>query len=405
MTPAAPAQTLPGPDAVRARVRAVLDAHWQDVGYTVPNQRVYPHQWLWDSCFHAVIWSHLGVPDRGVAELRNVFAHQSDDGFVPHMTYWRAAQMHEEFWGRSHTSSITQPPMYGHAIAELARLGTTVDRDLVDAARAGLEFLLRGRERDGAVVIVHPWESGCDDSPRWDAWADTPWTPAAWKRQKGDLVAAVRLDPSTGASIGNPAFEVASSAFEALVTFNALELATVAPEDAALVELRSAALALGARTRARWDGARRTFVDRHVCGIPRSVVGPGSSSVRTLEALLPVLCGEAGGGPANDDEVFAPVVDAAAFGAACGPAQVHRGEESYDPGRYWRGGTWPQLSYLVWLAARRSGREAVARSVRDATVRGAWRSGLAEYWDPDTGSGLGAIPQTWTGLAAVMAGA
>ena len=29
--------------------------------------------------------------------------------------------------------------------------------------------------------------------------------------------------------------------------------------------------------------------------------------------------------------------------------------------------------------------------------------GLAEYWDADTGTGGGAVPQSWTGLAVVMA--
>jgi hypothetical protein len=33
---------------------------------------------------------------------------------------------------------------------------------------------------------------------------------------------------------------------------------------------------------------------------------------------------------------------------------------------------------------------------------GATKSGFAEYWDPDTGAGLGAAPQSWTALAAVV---
>ena len=69
------------------RARAILDAQWQPQGYTVPNAVVYPHQWLWDSCFHAIVWGHLGEGERALAELRNVFAHQADDGFVPHVIH------------------------------------------------------------------------------------------------------------------------------------------------------------------------------------------------------------------------------------------------------------------------------------------------------------------------------
>ena len=85
----------------------------------MPNATTYPWQWLWDSCFHAVCWAHLGEGGRAVAELGNVLAHQAPDGFVPHLTYWDGADVHAGFWGRRGTSSITQPPMYGHAVAEL----------------------------------------------------------------------------------------------------------------------------------------------------------------------------------------------------------------------------------------------------------------------------------------------
>jgi glycogen debranching enzyme len=122
--------------------------------------------------------------------------------------------------------------------------------------------------------------------------------------------------------------------------------------------------------------------------------------VRTLEALLPVLVLPAG--PAVD-AAFGQLHDETAFGAPCGPRQVHRAEPAYDPARYWRGPAWPQLSYLLWVAARRHGRTAEAGRLAAATVAGATASGLAEYWHPDTGEGYGAVPQSWTGLAAVMA--
>jgi GH15 family glucan-1,4-alpha-glucosidase len=55
------------------------------------------------------------------------------------------------------------------------------------------------------------------------------------------------------------------------------------------------------------------------------------------------------------------------------------------------------------VAARRSHLDAVAHELARRTVAGAFASGLAEYWNPDTGEGLGAVPQSWAGLALVMA--
>jgi glycogen debranching enzyme len=84
---------------------------------------------------------------------------------------------------------------------------------------------------------------------------------------------------------------------------------------------------------------------------------------------------------------------------------VHRDEPAFDPGTYWRGPAWPQLTYLFWVAARAHGRAGDAAWLADALVLGADRSGFAEYWHPDTGRGLGAVPQSWATLAAVVAAA
>jgi hypothetical protein len=417
----------PAPGALAARARSVLDGHWttpgrtatdgSPIGFTVPNAHTYPHQWLWDSAFHSIIWAHLGDADRAVAELTAAFAHQADDGFVPHLTYWSAPDQHAGLWGRRWTSAVTQPPMYGHALAELRRHRITVPAELVAAASAGLRFLLVERDRgDGRVAIVHPWESGCDDSPRWDAWyPGGRWSPAAGHERKGAWMRAVRLGPG-GSPRGSDAFEVASAGFGALVAFNAAELASVAPLDDDLARRAAAVVAWLTRS---WDDGRRTFADVALQGARAAGSGragaraagsgragaraAGSGGTRVLEALLPLLV-LPDDGPGVDD-AFGQLHDETALGGACGPAQVHRGEAAFDPVGYWRGSAWPQLSYLLWIAARRGGRARDAAALRDATVCGAVCSGWAEHWHPDTGAGLGAIPQSWTGLAAVMAAA
>src|SRR3954451_24134777 len=83
-------------------VRAVMDAHWQPEGYTVPNAITYPFAWLWDSCFHSIIWCALGESDRAVAELTHALRLQDPaTGFVPHVDYGRDPDRYASFWGRS----------------------------------------------------------------------------------------------------------------------------------------------------------------------------------------------------------------------------------------------------------------------------------------------------------------
>ena len=202
------------------------------------------------------------------------------------------------------------------------------------------------------------------------------------------MVASIERSP-TGSPVANPAFESASAGFNALVVFNAWELATVSSRS----EVTDRADELAGNLAAQWDESRRTWAD---AGASES----GSGRARTLDGLLPMLVA----GEANRvDAVAADLADPSAYGGWCGPAGVHREEPGFDPRSYWRGPAWPQLSYLVWVGLRRQGRREAAEAVASTTVRGAMRSGFAEYWDPDDGTGGGAVPQSWTALAALMA--
>ena len=104
------------PGAARS---TVLRASWREAdGFCPPNPEVYPHQWLWDSCFHAIAWSALGDGGRGVRELTSCLDGQLDSGFVPHMRYLGPSANRGPLTDRS---SFTQPPIYAHAARVLAR--------------------------------------------------------------------------------------------------------------------------------------------------------------------------------------------------------------------------------------------------------------------------------------------
>ncbi|MDZ4243484.1 MAG: hypothetical protein U1C57_00060, partial [Candidatus Doudnabacteria bacterium] len=76
--------------------------------FTLPAPSTYPYQWFWDSCFHAIVLSHLNVED-AKKELRSVVAKQFENGMIPHMIYWErsTAAEHDHLniaWGRDGTS-------------------------------------------------------------------------------------------------------------------------------------------------------------------------------------------------------------------------------------------------------------------------------------------------------------
>ena len=382
---------LPDPSYgdLRAAVGRMLGDHWVPEGYAAPNSRVYPWQWLWDSCFHVLVWQALGEVGHAQRELEAVFDPQAPSGFVPHMNYARDPGFHEDLWGRRGGSSITQPPMYGHAVAELIRAGSPPPDRVVEAAVAGMRFLLdqRVRDRSGLLQVCHPWETGCDDSPRWDDACPGGYDRKRWVVVKDRLVSTIRTGPD-GSPLSNPDFPVAPVGFNALVAFNAGELAEVVGDD----RLAAGSVELAGALTGRWFDEVGTWVDA-------GSMADGSGRVRTLDSFLPLLVDD---DPARVAAVMGQLTDPVAHGGPAGPTGVHRGEASYDPDAYWRGPVWPQLAYLMVLAAGRHSPE-VAADLARTTVAGAWASGLAEYWHPDSGAGLGAVPQSWTGLALLLA--
>jgi glycogen debranching enzyme len=240
----------------------------------------------------------------------------------------------------------------------------------------------------GLVPACHPWETGADHSPRWDDWCPGGFDPARWYDRKGELLATVERSGG-GDPLSNPAFVVAPAGLNALVAFNARELAGLTGDD----RLAAAGDEVAAALEEQWDAEAVTWRDAG----PRA---GGSGRVRALDGLLPALVSDR---PERVAAALAVALDDAAYGGRCGPAGVHRDEPAFAPRTYWRGPAWPPLTYLLWLAAGRAGDGAAAARLAAMAATGAAASGLAEYWDPDDGTGLGAVPQSWAGLALAMA--
>src|SRR5438445_5405380 len=106
-------------DLVR-RARAVLDRNRCGT-YTCPSVKLYPHQWLWDSCFTAIGIARFD-PHRADDELRALFRGQWANGMLPHMIFaegstdigsrrvWQSRR-HPDAPRDVATSCITQPPI------------------------------------------------------------------------------------------------------------------------------------------------------------------------------------------------------------------------------------------------------------------------------------------------------
>jgi hypothetical protein len=380
-------------DSLRRRAQEILEGHWdQQRGYSYPHRGTYPHQWLWDSCFTAIVRANLG-DRRAVSELLTALSGQLADGFVPHMRYDGPTIGRGPLTG---VSSFTQPPIYAHAARVLDRRGFDPGDDALARIDRALRYLWTVRRRDGLIAIVHTWESGADASPRWDSWTGRDWTSRPWTRPAWDefelgLIDAAVFDPS-GAAGASRAFEVAPAAFNALAAHAAGELAALTGDQG----WRRCAAALAEEIDAQlWDEREGLWSDRPVVG------GGPSARVPTLDGVLGALVTPDATKAAR---ALAQLTIQTRFGAEFGLAYVPREHPAYQPDLYWRGSAWMQLNYLVALAAARWDRAEVLGAVGEMSRRAARVSGFAEYWNPETGEGHGAIPLTWSTLVTALPG-
>ncbi len=201
--------------------RRVLVANWR-LRATVPAARLYPHQWSWDSAFVAIGLRHLS-PARAQRELETLLGAQWGDGRIPHIVFDPSVPADAYFPGPSFwrsadapdapavpTSGIVQPPAHALAAWETHRADPAASRSRGFLRRvyprlvAWHAYLTTRRDLGGRglVSVVHPWESGMDNSPAWDGPLApvTPLPPTAFGRR--DLAHAPAAERPTDADYG-----------------------------------------------------------------------------------------------------------------------------------------------------------------------------------------------------------
>jgi hypothetical protein len=374
-------------DRLKAQAFKILESAWNsDRGYCWPNKKVYPHMWLWDSCFHSIAWSSFH-DKRAVLELSQVMKKQFPNGFLPHMVY---AKRTFSRGPRKDVSSFTQPPIYALAMASAHQNNMTMPDSLIQQVSQGLSYFISHRFRDGLAFVVHPWETGCDDSPRWDSWIGTSaWKASRWFIYDHVAVAAAKFGEE-GDAIWSNKFVSSPSLFNAILS-HAFLLASQLTGDSGL---NRTSYELGeAMDELLWDDSQGMYVDLPIVG------GGESCRAPVLDGVLSAL------GSVRRDHALTcleQLRDPSRFEGPFGLRYLPLAHPLYRPSSYWRGPAWPPLEFLAIQACRRWNLDDIATQIAARSRQAIFQSGWAEYLNPETGSGLGACPQTWAALAAVM---
>jgi hypothetical protein len=383
--------------SIRRLCEATLHQNWREgtrnadgvpFAYTCPSPNHYPWQWYWDSCFSAITWRHFD-PARSRRELESLLAAQRADGFIGHTIFWNTPLTGRRRFTYNVTSpnapmtASIQPPVL--AWAWRIAVGDPAE---VPAILRHYDWLSEHRDLDGdgLIWIVQPDESGLDASPQFDAmWGwrahDMPGFPLLVRRNRRRGYDLRRI-----AAAGGPVCcEVAMNVLHGL-SLTALGRPSLTET---IIE--------------RMYNERTGLFDPLVRPAPRRT--PALTWAALAPLALPDLPEEIGRRLVEEH-----LLDPRRFWLPVPPPSVPPTEPSFstrDGGflwirRYWRGPTWINAAWLVWLGLKRLGYEDHADSLATSIVSAVERSGLREYYHPYTGAGMGATHFAWSTLVLEM---
>ena len=415
--------------------RAISVLRSNDTGtFTKPGPHQYPHQWNWDSALIALGLSHFDLP-RAQSEIRALLSGQWQDGMLPSVVYHSIPSDYfptPQFWQIENspdapslpTTGITQPPLLA-TVVKLIHTRLPIPDFIGEVYPALLrwhQWLHTARDADssGLACIIHPWESGTDDSPRWLSLlaamqpeiipefqrGDTKYVPAIERPNRAeyerfiyliDVFRKLRYAPAE--LLAHSPFLVQDILFNAILfradeDLRALAVSLGQPTDEIDGWLKSMRLHFNARF---WDEGIGLYYDYDLRA--REPI-----RVNTASTFLPLFAGLPskmqsqrlieehllnGGEYAPSGELRHWVTTTA------------RSEPTWEPRRYWRGPVWIIMNWFLIEGLRRYGYDDLANVVQHDTLGLIEAAGFREYYDARDGSGCGSGDFSWSAALAL----
>jgi alpha,alpha-trehalase len=392
-------------------------------GYTVPTNRLYPFQWLWDAGFTALGWAEFDEA-RAWQEFELLFKGQWPSGMLPHIIFHRLDSNYfpgPDRWGVQHTpptSGITQPPVVACFVRQL--LESAKDQALAEEKAKALYPKILAyhrwfkRERDpeniGLMATLHPWEAGADNSPAWDealarmavdpnlpdyVRRDTSHVDPSQRPQKHDydryltlleIYKRHRYDPL--AIYRHCPFRLVSLTIDCVLHRANRDLLWLSERFGFGDELEIDAWLSASQKgiEGLWDEAAGLYYNHDL--IQNTPIRVGVSA-----SFLPLYAGTSS--PARARRMAQTLSDWAKQVRYLVPS-TDPGSPKFESRRYWRGPVWPVVNYLIATGLSEYGYPELAERIRKDTLELIERSDFLEYFDPSTAEGLGGGHFSWT---------
>lgn len=378
-------------------------------GYsTKPSPRLYPHQWLWDSCFIAIGYSHFDI-DRAKNEIRGLLRGQQDDGFIPHIRYNTEAKDYfpsANDWGfkqEKNISGITQPPLLAEACRRIYEKDEDKEflKEVFPKIKKYHEFLRRERGGD-LLFIIHPWESGLDNSPVYYDILDN---------FKIKNVYFKRMDTGVVPACQRPLKKRYDQFFYLMRRLSDLgydadkikKEGEFAVEDSLFNSIwKSANDNLGFIARALdkkdvfsdWAKETKKIFKKRLKQdhyFSRDIKKDLLLKKISCVSLMPLYAGIPSKKEAKE---IIKLLDKLSLNYPV--CTFDPGHKDFRPKRYWRGSSWININWFLIKGLRRYGYERKAFYIKKKTIDMILKNGFFEYFHPKTGQGCGSDDFSWT---------
>lgn len=389
--------------------------------YSVPTQGLYPMQFNWDSAFAALGYRFLDA-ERAWTELFQLAAAQFPDGMIPHLVF---RGQHEGYfpgpdvWDNGQLipgSGITQPPV-------LASVARTLDEDCPTQRHNMMVDLLRRLVRwhawfmqyrldtvSKAVLIIHPWESGRDNLPDWDQVLQrvpVANLPAYRRSDLGHVDAAQRPTQAQYDRYLSLVYYGRERHWDQQWLHQHSAFRMVDPVMTAILLRANRDLLVLLQRYELYGCLGQVAADIHTLESGwRNLWNP---DVRAYTAFDPHLEAHSGSvTSASFLHCYAGVLDRTEHAHSIDHLRRFARRvkfllpsfdpqaDGFDARKYWKGPVWHIINYLVAKGLHECGEERLALRIERDTLTLSEKTGLFEYYDPETGEGLGGKTFTWS---------
>ena len=389
--------------------------------YTLPtNNNLYPAQWNWDSAFISLGYSYFNL-NYALDELETLLSGQWNDGMVPHILFHDLKTNYypnHSVWNcgnKIRSSGITQPPIAASILKIIIKNNILSDKQnlrvklIILKLKKFHEWLIRFRDpnNSGLISILHPWESGYDNSPLWDKPLNAIKIDKNLKYIRGDNKVVnpefrpLDIDYDRYVTIKNhlrennynPRKLYKKSMFNVVdVGFNSIFLKASKDLLEIAKNFKLNFTKIGKYSKLSENKIKSLYKKKHNNFICKDLKSKKDINVPSITNYFPLFA------DFDDNKINNQIVNSLKnynknenyFFSSINPKY-----SSYEEKRYWRGPVWINCNWILYRAMKTKDRK-FSNLIKQKTIDLIEKKGFFEYYSSKTGKAMGANNFSWS---------